>query len=116
MTAMHDDDNGVVPEMTLGWRIVRARGESKMTRKELADALGYDPKTIYGYESDTWPPRPAALMGIARVTGVNLRWLETGDAATPKGDGIVTDLRARRDSNSQPSDWEFAQVTRLKVA
>lgn len=114
MTAMADD--GMIPAITAGRRMELARREAGLTQQQLADELGISARSLIGYEQGARVPKRQTVIALSRVTGVSLRWLETGNAATPKGDGTVTDLRARRDSNSQPSDWFFAQVRPLVAA
>lgn len=71
---------GRVPELTLDWRLQMALGDMK--RSEMADTLGVDPGTISRWcHGKGKPPKRVYLMQWALVTGVSLRWLETGEGA-----------------------------------
>ena len=65
-------------------RIKQAREGAKLTQKQLADAFGYKPQTVSGWErteeNNTKPnnPNPQTLAKIAAITGVSLKWLITG--------------------------------------
>lgn len=76
-----------------------------LSTRDFAARIGVSHGTITNAENDRRTVRPITLNAWALVTGVPRQWLETGEApAGPKPDGGLTDLRARRDSNSQPSD------------
>nr|WP_280381068.1 helix-turn-helix transcriptional regulator [Nocardia wallacei] len=82
-----------------------ARQHVGITQSELADRLGVTTSTVQRAEAGQTKPRRTTLMAWSMATGVNLHWLETGETPAPDGpDGGIVTLRARRDSNSQPSD------------
>jgi transcriptional regulator with XRE-family HTH domain len=94
-----------IPELTLGWRLRMALEASGVSRDEIAHEVGVDPKTVSRWTHDVGaPPKRAYILQWALKTGVPQTWLEHGvlpdDGDTPPGQ------RARRDSNSQPSDLE----------
>lgn len=101
-----------IPALTLGWRMRMALESSGFSREGIARELGVDPKTISRWTHDVGsPPKRGIVLQWAVLTAVNPRWLEHGhtDGEAPPEDGE----RARRDSNSQPSDLEPARVTSL---
>ena len=63
---------------TLGERIVEAREGRGMTKGQLAEALGMSLSGLYLYEHDRRRPMEAVISTIARETGVNFRWLNSG--------------------------------------
>ena len=79
---------------TLGERIKAARKSKRMTAPELANVIGANKSTISLYERDMRRPMEAVLMSIAAVTGVNFRWLNSG-----QGDmyGEAEDIRSVED-------------------
>lgn len=68
----------VVCMSTLGERIREARKGKGWSMQVLADNLGASKSVISLYESDKRRPMEAVLMSIASVTGVNFRWLNSG--------------------------------------
>lgn len=79
---------------TLGERIKEARKGKKISAPELANIIGANKSTISLYERDMRRPMEAVLMSIAAVTGVNFRWLNSG-----QGDmyGEAEDIRSVED-------------------
>jgi transcriptional regulator with XRE-family HTH domain len=75
----------------LAKRIREAREKAGLTQKQLADAFGYKPQTVSGWErgeeNSTKPnaPNPQTLAKIASITGVSLKWLLTGVEETVTG-------------------------------
>lgn len=101
--------DGIVPDFDLGDRLRKARELLGMTRDAFADHTGISRGTVGNYELGKTKPNRLYLRTWARETGVSLQWLETGNAPTDDGGGGPA-VRARRDSNSQPSDSVFALV------
>ena len=64
---------------TLGERIMEARKGKGWSQQNLADHLGASKSVISLYERDLRRPMEAVLMSIASVTGVNFRWLNSGN-------------------------------------
>lgn len=63
---------------TLGERITEARKGKHWMQQDLADNIGASKSTVSLYERDLRKPMEAVLMSIASVTGVNFRWLNSG--------------------------------------
>lgn len=104
-----------IPEWTRGDRFRKARSLTGLTVQEFAGRIGISPKSVNNYEGDKVEPRAIVLNAWALATGVDRQWLETGETpAGPEPDGGLDVERARRDSNSQPSDPKVrGSVTRL---
>lgn len=66
-----------VPEgLTLGQKILKARGELKWSQETLANKLGLDRGTIVNYEKDRTVPRTTQLkQRLANVLGVSYDYL-----------------------------------------
>lgn len=80
MTTAHA--RGVIPVPTGPQRLMLAR--------EYAEQLGVGLATVYRAESGKTTPRRTTIMAWAMATGVDLHWLETGEAPSPDGDGAST--------------------------
>lgn len=96
---------GLIPTITVAHRIRIAREVAGLDQGELADRAEMGRTTVVNYEQGHREPRRLYLRAIAEATGVDLHWLETGEA--PDYAGASDDLRASRDSNPQPSGWEY---------
>ena len=88
-----------IPSWTVGDRCRKAREDSGHGSAEFADLIGVSRNTVGNVEAGRVQPRKIVLNAWALVTGVPLVWLR--DGVVPAGGD---DERARRDSNSQPSD------------
>lgn len=101
-TSTHE--HGDIPALTLGWRLKMALGHHKA--EWMADQLGVSRQTLSRWMADKGtPPARAFVQQWALITGVDPQWLETGETpARPKPDGGLRVVRARDDSNVQPSD------------
>lgn len=96
---------GTVPEWTLADRLRKARESTGLDQSEFAERVGISRTSVGNAERGDKTPRRITVRMWAIATGVDLHWLETGQApAEPGPDGGE---RAQRDSNPQPSDWEF---------
>ena len=75
---------------------------------DFADLINVSRGTVSNYERDNLPGGPRQRLAFnswAAACGVDVEWLETGQApAQPEPDGGLSVLRARRDSKPQPSD------------
>lgn len=60
--------------MEVGARIKKARGEAKLTQRQLALSLGVDAMTISRWERDEYQPSIRSLSEIATLTGKPLPW------------------------------------------
>lgn len=65
--------------MTLGQKIKKARSESNLTQKELADTLGVTFQTVSKWENDTTEPDLATLRMLAKTLGCSLEYLVQED-------------------------------------
>lgn len=93
-----------IPELTLGWRLRMAMERSDLDQSRWAEYLGVNRNTITRWTHDKSPVARGHLVAISLRTGVPIEWIETGrgpESTDPDGG-----QRARRDSNSQPSDLE----------
>lgn len=117
MTTVEDffPKSGRVPEInTTPIRCQVARESAGMSQTDLAEAIGGSRATVSNYERGLVNPRRVTLRMWAMATGVDFRWLETGEAPSPDGDGASE--CARRDSNPKPSGYEPAAVFTLVAA
>lgn len=96
---------GVIPTFTKADRYRKAREMTGLDQGEFAERAGISRQTVSNYEGGTREPRGLYARAWAEATGVDLYWLETGEA--PDGAGASDDVRASRDSNPQPSGWEY---------
>lgn len=94
-------------------RLRIAREYAGLDQTQLAERAEIGRTTVVNYEQGYREPRRLYLRAIAEATGVDMHWLETGEA--PSDDEASRGERARRDSNPQPSDWEFAQAHQVAV-
>lgn len=83
---------GVVPVLTLGWRLRMSLEESGHGVAEVAELLGVTRSTVQRWTHDTVRPRRAYLAQWALLTGCDLGWLSNGQWAP-------------WDSNPQPTDY-----------
>ncbi|WP_328664032.1 hypothetical protein [Nocardia salmonicida] len=65
--------------------------------------IGVGSATVQRAEQDSVTPKRAVVMAWAMATGVDLVWLETGNAPSPNGDGASREC-AIRDLNPEPAD------------
>lgn len=86
---------GGVPAWDLADRLRKALREANkregvdLSVEELAEELGYSRQSAGNWMAGRAEPRRAVILQWAARTGVNARWLETGEAPpmTPDGDG-----------------------------
>lgn len=110
---MSTQPHGVIPTFTLADRLRKARELTGLDQIPFADELGISRNSVSNAETGTVMPRRITLKAWAMRTGVDLDWLLTGTAPTaPDGGGEW----APRGSNPQPTDYGYAQVTRLVFA
>jgi DNA-binding XRE family transcriptional regulator len=91
------------PEWTWADRIRKVRRELGLTQKQFAELIAVSPQAIGLWEAGNYEPRQLVEVAkrIERQTGVSAAWmLGLQEGRSPDG----TAERARRDSNSQPSD------------
>ena len=95
---------GIIPEFGLADRLRKARELAELDQSEIARDLGASRATISNAERGTHAARRSLVIAWAMRTGVNLRWLETGEAPSPGGDGASAGYTPW-DSNPEPTDY-----------
>jgi len=107
---MHE--HGTVPTLTLGWRLKMALGHHKA--EWMADQLGVSRQTLSRWMADKGtPPARAFVRQWALITGVDQKWLETGETpAKPEPDGGLRVVRARKDDTPTfgSEGWGFESL------
>ena len=81
-----------------------AREVAGLSQGELATIVGVNRTTVGDWEAGRTEPAFSKLVALANATEQPLDWF---------AEGLFVDVRARRDSNPQPSDWEFGQARRV---
>lgn len=74
-----------IPEWPLHYRLRLALDVADIDIDTIADELGVHPNTVHNYLAGRTRPRRPTLRVISEVTGVSLRWLETGDESEEEG-------------------------------
>ncbi|MDS2172492.1 helix-turn-helix transcriptional regulator [Nesterenkonia sp. CL21] len=104
---------GFVPQFTKGDRLRKARELTGLSATEFGKDIGVSRNSISRAENGDTEPRRMLMLAWAMRSGVSLKWLETGEAPSPDGDGASgesggDDLHssewAPRDSNPEPAD------------
>lgn len=104
---------GRVPTWDIGDRLSKALKESGVGVSDMAVQLGVSRETVGRWINGRGLPRRSALITWALVTGVDFRWLETGETqAAPDGNPTPPDgvPLPRLDSNQEPSGYTLALV------
>ena len=78
--------HGSIPAFTIGDRLRKAREFAGLDQGQLADAMGVSRKTISNNEGGGVKPRTIVVRAWALATGVDVTWLETGEAPMDPGD------------------------------
>src|SRR5258708_7472643 len=74
MSAM--EEQGAIPEWTLGWRLARALGYAGVSVEEMAEELGVSRSTVSRWMNDRGaPPRVGYVKLWCQRTGTNLEWV-----------------------------------------
>lgn len=68
--------------LAIGQRLREARSAKGYTLQQLADAAGYGRAAISGAEHGRSVLRPQAMIAIAKLLGISIDWLMTGDGAS----------------------------------
>lgn len=102
---------GVVPELTLGWRLRMAMESADLDQKEWATYLGVDRSSITRWTHDRGPVARSHLIAVSLRSGVPLEWIESG--AVPSGNGPEGNLYTPTDSNREPADLEHYRLITL---
>jgi transcriptional regulator with XRE-family HTH domain len=77
---MSNESHEVVPEWTIGDRMLKSRTVAGLTQTELADYLGMSRVSLSRYETGHNRPPLTVLRLWAMRCGVPLDWLRYGDA------------------------------------
>lgn len=91
-----DDERASVYDslMELNARIHKARTDAKLTQDQLAAATGKTRGAVSQWENGDVRPRHSTLIAIAKATGKDLRWLESGLAADVIGMRVIGEVAA----------------------
>ncbi len=102
---------GEVPEFTIHDRLAKARAYYAkqigyaLTQDEFAEMVGCSGATVSNYElGNVSRLNEAVLREWSRVTGVNYRWLKTGESENRTGPGSGGEW-APSGSNRRPKDY-----------
>ena len=95
---------GIIPHETLGDRLRMALREGGLGVQEVADLLQVNRNTVSRWINDRGTPDRRTLLAWSFATGVDRRWLETGEAPAEPGprDG------ARTGGLEPPTFWSVA--------
>ena len=69
-----------IPQWTLGDRLRKARSLTGLNTRDFAEVIGVSQPTVTAAENDRSKVRTITLNAWALATGVDRRWLETGEA------------------------------------
>ncbi|EPD31906.1 hypothetical protein HMPREF9306_01462 [Propionimicrobium lymphophilum ACS-093-V-SCH5] len=94
---------GLVPQLTVSWRLRMAMEQAGMTQGDLAEAIGTARKTVGRWIAGNIRPPRGQLMACAMATGVPYVWLDKGIDPSQVDSGL-SDQLPRLDSNQEPSD------------
>lgn len=111
MTQTQLEGGGTVPEWDLADRMTKALRVSDLGVQDIAARMGVTRETIGRWINGRNKPSRPALMVWASLTGVDLEWLETGEAASVTE--TASQVLPRLDSNQQPCDYPSSQVIDL---
>jgi transcriptional regulator with XRE-family HTH domain len=112
---------GLVPAWTLADRLRKARVHRGLEQGQLADLIGIGRSSIGNYERGEQTPKRPVLLAWSVVTGVPLKWIETGKTPPGPNDpdgGIPNDdtgtALPRLDSNQEPAGYRSRLLTRWR--
>lgn len=80
--------------MELNHRIYKARNDAKLTQEQLAAATGKTRGAVSQWEAGDVRPRHSTLLAIAKATGKDLRWLESGLEPDITGMRVIGEVAA----------------------
>lgn len=89
-----DSGFGYCVYMDLKARIFQARKDAGMTQQAFAEAVGFSRGAVAQWESGEVRPRHSTLTKIAKATGKDIRWLESGIDAANTGMWVVGEVAA----------------------
>lgn len=85
---------GFIPAIDLPVRLMIARNHAGMTQRQMAEAIGIGRATVANYEAGKMVRR-APVMAWALATGVDVKWLMTGEAPPSDDDGASGVVRPK---------------------
>lgn len=80
--------------MELRERIYKARNDANLTQEQLAAVVGKTRGAVSQWESGEVRPRHSTLMSIAKATGKDLGWLESGMEPAVSGMRVIGEVAA----------------------
>ena len=90
----NDSELGYAEFMDLKARIYTARKEAKLSQSALAAAVGKTRSAVAQWESGEVRPRHSTLTIIAKATGKDISWLESGVDSSNSGLWVVGEVAA----------------------
>lgn len=110
--------HGNIPEIVLRHRLRIAREEAGLSVQGLAERMGVARNTVGNAEAGKGTPRKVVLNAWALATGVDITWLETGNA--PAGNDPDGGLNAGGSNSSTPNansgSWYISRPQLTAVA
>ena len=106
---------GIIPEFQLKDRMRLAREITRLDQSDFAERVGISRATVSNVERGATKPSKLVVRAWALATGVQLRWLETGETPTgsdPDGGGEW----AHWGSNPEPTGSLSGLVVPLTMA
>lgn len=103
---------GRIPSWDLHDRLGKALRDSGLGVSDMAEQLGVSRETIGRWVNGRGAPKRGSLVAWASVTGVDFRWLETGENQAPAGVPPTPGKLPRLDSNQEPSGYVLPLVRR----
>lgn len=109
-------ETGLIPWPKLNQRLRLAREETALDTKVFAEEIGVSRQTVLAYERGAYKPRPVVLKMWAMRTGVDLHWLETGEAPSPGGgEGAGVAESRLSESNRRPIHYRSGHSRRAHL-
>jgi transcriptional regulator with XRE-family HTH domain len=110
-----------IPEETFGDRLRRVRRQLKLSQGDFASRIDEGEKALASWEAGNREPRSAVAVAkrIELAFGVPAAWvlgLEMSSAPGPDNGPEGGDLLPHLDSNQEPSDFTYTQVSSLRAA
>jgi len=102
-------------EMTLGWRLKKARESRELTQVELGRLIGVTDATINRYEKDLRSPDPSTLKKLASVLETSVDYLlETAKGPDHDFEQLWPEgIKVLRRAHNKLSDTERERMLRL---
>ena len=96
---------GIVPQFTQSDRLRKAREVTGLDQGQFAEVAGISRQTVSNYESGAREPRGLYLRAWAEASGVNLLWLETGEAPSDDDSDEASGTDVRSKGLEPPTFW-----------